>query len=247
MTIVPRKGDGFRLVCNRDERRTRPPALAPRAHRLRRLTATFPVDPLAGGTWIGVNARGLAMAILNRNVAADGHRALSGPLRTSRSTIIPALLDYGTLEEALAVGRTLAPSRFAPFRLVAVQGSRVSAIVSDGRALSSNHWAIDRPLLFTSSSLGDALVDAPRRRAFAGLVLQSRDAWLGGQALFHRARSPEQPELGVVMCRQDAATVSRTVVDVDGEAIAVEYEPIPLRDHSVPPRSSSEAVAAVVT
>jgi hypothetical protein len=68
--------------------------------------------------------------------------------------------------------------------------------------------------LFTSSGLGDALVEGPRRRLFERLVLGAEDSWLDGQSRFHRHRWPGQPELSVWMERPDARTVSRSVIDV---------------------------------
>ena len=70
-----------------------------------------------------------------------------------------------------------------------------------------------RPVMFTSSSLGDAIVETPRRRLFEELVLAGDD-WLRGQFRFHRHRWDEQPEISIQMARQDAATVSRTTIDV---------------------------------
>jgi hypothetical protein len=44
VTIVPHH-DGFRLVCNRDERRDRPAATPPTVHRLQHRTPIYPVVP----------------------------------------------------------------------------------------------------------------------------------------------------------------------------------------------------------
>ena len=46
---------GVRLACNRDERRDRPAALPPTSYACGKQRAIFPVDPVGGGTWIGVN------------------------------------------------------------------------------------------------------------------------------------------------------------------------------------------------
>lgn len=228
VTIVPRDDGGFRLVCNRDERRTRPEALGPRLHRLNRHMAVFPTDPFGGGTWIGVNDAGLAMTILNRNVPtdADGQLTSSGRAPCSRGVIIPALLEYSTLDEALEAAGTFAPARFEPFRLLIIQDARVGVITNDGRSLSFDVSRMSQPLLFTSSSLGDALVEEPRRRAFAELVLNDVSAWLPAQLRFHCSRWLQWPDLSVVMERADARTVSRTVVDVGRDEIHVDYEPL---------------------
>src|SRR5262249_11399645 len=64
VTVVPTPG-AVRLACNRDEQRTRPPALPPQVRRFGRRWAAFPVDPVGGGTWVAVNDTGLAMTVLN--------------------------------------------------------------------------------------------------------------------------------------------------------------------------------------
>jgi len=81
------------------------------------------------------------------------------------------------------------------------------------------------PVMFTSSSLGDRVVEGPRRALFASLVDHS-GAPLIGQARFHRHCWPDRREISVLMTRSDAATVSRTTLDVSEHAIAIRYTPI---------------------
>jgi len=79
--------------------------------------------------------------------------------------------------------------------------------------------------MFTSSSLGDALVEPPRTRLFEQLVLADDD-WLRGQIRFHRHRWVRRPEISIDMAREDATTVSRTTIDVTSTTIELEYEPL---------------------
>jgi len=80
--------------------------------------------------------------------------------------------------------------------------------------------------MFTSSSLGDVLVEPPRRELLERLVLAAGD-WLHGQARFHRHRWTSRPEISVNMAREDAATVSRTTIDVTSSTIDLAYESLP--------------------
>ncbi|HKX45758.1 MAG TPA: NRDE family protein, partial [Planctomycetota bacterium] len=67
-----RRVDGFELFCNRDERRTRPAALLPEARRgPSGIEYAAPIDAEAGGTWVAVNERGLALCLLNHYQAAE--------------------------------------------------------------------------------------------------------------------------------------------------------------------------------
>ena len=133
VTIVP-SGDGFRLGCNRDERRDRAVALPPAVHRLRQRTAIFPVDPAGQGTWVGVNGAGVAAALLNRTI--DSAAPIDKTSRRSRGLIIPDLLDCASLPEALDIGAALDPRDFDRFRLVVAQHTTAAIVTSDGVALS---------------------------------------------------------------------------------------------------------------
>jgi hypothetical protein len=83
------------------------------------------------------------------------------------------------------------------------------------------------PLLFTSSSLGDDLVLAPRRALFARMVEgQPSSRIFGAQAAFHRHQWRNRPAVSVVMTRPDAATVSRTAIDIDARIVTMRYMPV---------------------
>ncbi len=199
----------------------------------------WPCDPQSGGTWIGVNDAGLAMVLLNR---APRQAAPTSPT-TSRGVLIPRLLHATDLDAAAARARMRltngATPRFDPFTLVMIQRRAVVVLDYDNGLNSVTRHRLIAPLLFTSSSLGDEVVDRPRRRLFAALVQASRRP-LAGQARFHRHRWRDRPDLSVWMARPDAATVSRTVVDVRSNAISVAYAALTVRDTSESDRSAVE-------
>jgi hypothetical protein len=221
VTIVPDE-DGFRLACNRDERRDRPVAAPPTTHRLRHSIAIFPLDPVGGGTWVGVNDSGLAAALLNRTIdpAASADYA---PLR-SRGLITRHLLGCGSLPEALETAAGLEPSEFGLFRLVLVQRMAAVVLTSDGFSLSVDTMSASQPFMLTSSSRGDVVVEAPRRRLFERLVLRDDGAWLPAQTRFHGHRWQSRPDISVTMERPDACTVSRTFVTVTSDRIELRYD-----------------------
>jgi hypothetical protein len=232
VTIVPLE-DGFRLRCNRDERRDRPEALAPLCREFEDRSIIYPEDPVGGGTWIGVNDAGLAAALLNRTLldqrparATTVHGAHT--LR-SRGVIIPQLLLSATLADAVDRMGALKASDFARFRLVLVQDTATAIVSSDGSTLTISCADLDEPNMFTSSSLGDAVVEGPRRQLFVELFAGDESSWLRAQRRFHHHRWPSRPDVSVRMERYDARTVSQTVVDVRSTAVQLRY--IPLRCH----------------
>ena len=207
---------GLRLAFNRDERRTRPAALPPQTHRFSERLAILPIDPASGGTWIAVNDARLAFAILNFNLPDSPRRA--GAI--SRGCIIPQLLHHIRLVDACnALGR-MEHRDYSPFRLVLTDTQEVTCFTFDGVTTTCSCVPVARgPLLFTSSGLGDTLVQAPRRALFDSMSLNSPRR----QDEFHHHRWVERPHLSVFMARPDACTVSYSVIELCSDRITFHY------------------------
>lgn len=218
VSVVP-LANGFRVVCNRDERRTRARASGPIIHTGAGTTSLWPVDPLSGGTWIGVNDVGLALVLLNR-----GNRGARPtiPQPLSRGTIIPPLLEKPSVQAAMDAISRLDALRFEPYTLVALQREQGFSITTDAPRPTIRSLDLSHPLFFTSSSLGDELAARWRAPLFATLVECGANT-LEGQATFHRHRWNDRPELSVRMARSDAATVSITTIDVSDRRIHMRY------------------------
>jgi hypothetical protein len=226
VTVVPH-GGGVRLLCNRDELRSRPEASPPRMHELGQRRAIFPVDPAGGGTWIGCNSAGLAAALLNLNVTS---RAATLSAERSRGDIVLNVLRCSSLREAVARICAMDVRAFLPFQVVIIEGRRVVVMAGDSASVTrAGERPLTAPLLFTSSSLGDRLVSGPRRRLFRRLVLRAAGGWLGGQAHFHDHQWAARPEISIRMERHDALTVSRTTIDIGNQGCELRYEsPLPV-------------------
>ena len=101
--LHPAGPGGLLLLGNRDELHTRSRAILPEVHALPHTRAIYPIDRDAGGTWIGVNAHGLAVSLLNFYDAAPMTPAID-PYH-SRGHIPTALLGARSLSEALELMR----------------------------------------------------------------------------------------------------------------------------------------------
>jgi hypothetical protein len=218
VSIVP-DANGFRLMSNRDERRDRAAARQPTVETFGARAAIMPIDPVGGGSWLGVNDAGLAAALLNRHAPLQS----DAPSCLSRGLIVRDALACDSLDEAREAVLALDAAAFQPFRLVLVQNRRIALIAGDRRVLAGVDAALDRPYMFTASSLGDLFVDAPRRRLFECLMADSNTRHQG-QRLFHRHQWIDKRGISVLMEREDAATVSRTLVEVTERCLALEYE-----------------------
>ena len=217
VSIVPRD-DGFRLVSNRDERRSRPPAVPPRWRTVGGVTVAYPLDPQGGGTWLAASAHGLVVALINRGPSL--------PDRPRSRGEIPLML-IGT-ESLAAAHRGLArvdPAAYSGFLVIAVWRDQLLVGASDGDCLSTAGCRLARPVVFTSSSLGDADAEQARLPLFRSMVVSS-GAGLAGQWAFHDHQWADRPEISVKMRRPDACTVSRTRIDVRADRVAMDYEPL---------------------
>jgi hypothetical protein len=236
LTLVPLPDGSIRLAFNRDERRTRPVALPPLRRRFGSHDAILPIDP-PRGTWLAVNDAGLALALLNVNPSGQDAERLHAA--RSRGEIIPELLPCDCLDEVIERGRVLSATDFAPFRLVAVSEGVLAEVVSDGRRIRPGRGgAIAAPEMFTSSGLGDDLVDGPRRRLFTEMF--AAGDWPTQQAVYHRHSWPGREALSVCMSRPDACTVSHIVVDLGESAAVMTYFP------DSPDRQSEASMAYLV-
>jgi len=196
--------------------------------------AVMPIDRLTGGTWIAANDAGLTLALLN---ASGGVR--SGP-RSSRGRIVPSLLHHATAGEAgREASASIDPGRYLPFRLLITDGLWLVEVASDGARLLRRTSRLGRhPLLFTSSGLGDQMVEGPRRRLFEAFFLRTTDrAKL--QDAFHRHSWADRPHLSVRMERPGARTVSHTLIEVRGGVVRMSHTP-------GPPGGSAEAVVVTL-
>ena len=112
------------IAANRDEVPTRPSR-----EPYQQTDAVFaPQDLRRGGTWIGVNRHGLAVALTNRDRGSErkGWR--------SRGLLVNDCLNAATRDEAMAAARRLNPQGYSGFHLVAADRSGASLLVNDGDA-----------------------------------------------------------------------------------------------------------------
>ena len=219
-TLLPLESPGFRLVTNRDEQHTRLPAIPPQVRQFGTRQALLPVDPSSDGTWVAVNDVGLAITLLNLNLG-DAQPSPAG--RTSRGAVIPSLMHHANATDAARQAAEIDGASMMPFRLLIADGRSAYVVRSDGGAVAVNPiQPAGRPAMLTSSGLGDHLVETPRRELFHAQGF----ATPADQDAFHQHRWADRPELSVRMHREDARSVSRTVVEVSADAVRVTYTPI---------------------
>lgn len=239
LSIVPLEERVLRLVFSRDEQVSRPEALPPRVASFEGRQALLPIDPVGGGTWIAVNDAGLAFALLNLYEGNAGDT--EGDPQVSRGLIIPVLLGSSSIEEALVRARGIRDRGLRPYRLVMTDRRQIAVVTSRGGPRVEERHDATAPRLFTSSGLGDRLVEKPRRDLFERLVATSYDPVVA-QDRFHRHRWPSMPHLSVRMNRGSARTVSLTVLRMEPGRSRMTYRTIG-RAATTSPRVSLAAMA----
>src|SRR5262249_53561059 len=144
--------------------------LGPVERRIGSRSVILPVDPLSGGTWIGANDAGLAVALINRYPVLK--RAALGVSMT-RGIIVPNILGAASTPAALERVTALDLTRFDPFQLLLVQGRSVAVVSTDVGGVSVARGWLNTPVMVTSSALGDHLVNGPRMKLFEQLLTTS--------------------------------------------------------------------------
>jgi hypothetical protein len=216
-------GAGFELFFNRDELRQRalgrPPGLRERAGR-RWLS---PLDPEGGGTWIGVNEFGLAVALLNGYLPADAEPRDW----VTRGELVDGMLDARTTREVEVRLRKRHLERYRSFTLVALEPAQPALIATwDLRELNLDRRREGHPPI-CSSSLDATGATAARRALFGELLARHGTVDANLLEMFHTSHGPARGPLSPCMHRDDAQTQCFTRIRVDAAKVELHYTPGP--------------------
>lgn len=222
VSVIPTNDGCLRLVTNRDELRTRPRAAPPQRRAIGpKRVAMWPTDPESGGTWVAATDNALVLAMLNMN--PDPPPAPPDPsVHRSRGYIIPTVVESIDAARAAACLHDMDLSPYRPFRLLAADPVRVVVARWDGAELTLESHPLG-PVCLVSSGLGDHLVEGPRLELWEEMVVKAGTS-PATQDAFHAHAWPDHPELSVMMSREDARTVSKTIVRVRPDAVEMRYE-----------------------
>ncbi len=217
---------GYRVVFNRDESRDRAEGMPPREMETSEVKYVAPLDTDSGGTWIGVNEFGVTVGLLNV-YRSDGDQREGAVGLKSRGEVIEKIIGGSSAKEVAKAAADMDTERYAAFRIVAVDGAEVIEVGYEGglgkmRRMPAHNW----PVMFTSSGLGDAVVQGIREKLFQDMVYQAEDLQTAQDA-FSASRIAGAGHLSVNMSRSDARTVSQTAVCVLSSVAKMQYSPMP--------------------
>lgn len=184
LAVVPKPGGVLQVAANRDEflaRPATPPQRWPGAP-----AVLAPRDELAGGTWVGVNAHGLFVAVTNRHGAArDSQRA-------SRGQLVATALRAPSVEALHRSLAQLGTRDYNPFHLLYADAAGHAALTYSDAQSVQQRWLGPGLHLLTERSLGAG--DDSARLAQAHALLRGRDAVLPLEAWGELLRVHGEPD-----------------------------------------------------
>jgi len=216
LTFVPKR-DGYDLAMNRDERLNRGAADPPSRFLADGVGAICPRD-IEGGTWIAVNASGIALALLNWNDVPCNVRK-----ERSRGVLIPTLIAGCTLREVRTAFDRLNLTGILPFRVAGFfpEEQEIHEWRWDLSTLQSRTFPWVRQHWFSSSQsdtkAGDirgAVCDSAWNQADAGSAL-----WLRQLHASHR----NGPAFGLCVHHEGVQTLSYTEVTCSPGKVQMKY------------------------
>lgn len=207
---------GYQLLCNRDEKKIRKPALAPEVFSHDGVRYVAPRDGDHGGTWLASNERGLTLCLLN----GQG-QIRHTPLR-SRGLLLPDLILARSRWQVadLLMARDL--SAYAPFTLVAIEPHQPALIVEWDGLEQCIRADGDKLAPLVSSSFDLEGVKQSRLSEFQRLVERGNVEQLFS---FHESHGTRPDAYSTCMHRGDAETVSFSWVRVSDKEIDFFYTP----------------------
>ncbi len=195
---------------NRDEQRNRPEA------NMLSVTDThcFPVDERSQGTWFGINAHGLAIALLNRY--QDTHHHMTAQ---SRGTIIPILLKCSTFQKARTALDTPNLNDFNPFDLIILNKNKYLHATWDRECLNINTHTLNRPFFITSSSERGAEIIEHRHAMFRNFIMDKGNIIKD----LHLNEDQNDKSSSILMNRENTHTKSIVQATLSSQTATIQY------------------------
>jgi hypothetical protein len=229
LTVIAIVHRGYRVAINRDGLRQPGGGAKPQAVRCGDFNTLVLCDPLSGSSAFGVNEIGLSAFIMPRFLEPNTPSCMQGErpgMHLQKILSCPSLIkaENSVLEH-------LDPERSTPFSVVLLEGRNISLFQSNGLKMNLTRMTTVRPFFLTTSDLGDAQVEDPRKDLFDALLRKLPNGQK--QDRYHAHQWPSQPHISVNMERADMRTISWNVLTVNAEeASFFHHEGPPHRDGS---------------
>ena len=223
VTYIPTTKNNFILTSSRDVPFSREKALFPKMYKEDSTEITYPKDGKAGGTWIGHSDKKRLICLLNGGF--ENHYLTASPTikyRKSRGIIVLDLLKCDTISIGL---NEINLVQIEPFTLVIIDWNdslELIEFVWDGRKKHFKKLP-HKKHIWSSATLYDAEMRQMRKNWFSTWKLKDiqRDI-----LKFHHHAGNGDPNVSVVLKRENVGTVSITQVSKQADGVSMNYEEI---------------------
>jgi len=206
------------VICfNRDEQRKRSIAKLPQVYSNNDCKVLMPLDRDAAGTWLIVNEQAICICLLNlyENELKEERVVVELGEKRSRGLLVRELSDVNDFESfnQRLINKDL--MLYLPFRLVFISLLEKYQFVWDGKKLERQELSS-----FTSStSYLSSKVLQKRQEHFAEIAEMTKESLIN----LHSKHSKGGDEYSICMHRDDAKTVSMSLIEINHKEINYQY------------------------
>lgn len=205
--------NGIRLASLRDESPFRTRATPPVIVQSYPISYLSPTDPVAGGTWVGVNQ--LANVIILLNGAFENHVRKESYYK-SRGLIVSELLGS---EMPVIEWSMMEMEGIEPYSLIVFTEGNLFRLVWDGRRKHRILLDKSHPYLWSSATLYDTKAREWRNDYFQNWIKENHPKTMS--SLLHFFKSVENSQDGFMMNRNEVVkTLSYSFIEIYDDAIA---------------------------
>jgi hypothetical protein len=214
-TVVYIPGNSKQYFASlRDESPLRSKAIVPEKYTENDVSYLSPVDSQAGGSWIGVNTHGILIILLNGGF--ENHKKKKS-YRKSRGLIVKELLlsAMPVIEWSL-----MKLDGIEPFTLIVAAEKNLFRLVWDGEQKHRINLDMERPHIFSSSTLYNAQARNYREDLFENWIAMNPP--VTKLSLLNFFNSSTDKKNGFLIDRDgEIKTLSYTFVEIDLQVAAV--------------------------
>lgn len=211
------------LFFNRDEQRSRLPALPPTLQQRNGVMFMSPTDPHHQGTWLLVNEHALTICLLNHYPMTAMPYSPNPP---SRGMLPLICADCSGVDEAMHRLLATPLMSYMPFRFVTISPTQATQAIWDGLSIKTSALPHAGGML-TSSSYHSNTVEQLRHATFRNMVGPIEGASIETLNDFHHHSGADESS-GICMSRPDACThsITRITVSNQSRSAGLHYEPL---------------------
>lgn len=207
----------FYFASLRDENPGRERASVPVYRQSNGITFLAPVDPLGGGTWVGVNETGNLVVLLNGGF--ENHSKNTAYAKSRGLIVVDMLGSYQPINEWDLMNL----ENIEPFTLIVWAEENLFRLVWDGQQKHKISLALDTAHIWSSATLYDTAARARREELFKEWVAEKEA--VSKSSLIGFLKTHNDPENGFFINREERfKTLSYTFIEmVPGNTAEISY------------------------